>query len=479
MGKKYVYLIIGIIFIVILYFIFFNRSDNTKYIDINSINLSIVGNETEYYFTNTYMDKGAIARQNSEDYSNLIIIDSNVNPSIPGEYVVTYKIDIEENHIEKKRQVIIEDLDIEKAFDTERNKINLNIKNNGYSYTIMPDGIKETSREIDYTYKNKDNYEFIIYLNSGSSISYSVNMSNTDLTSPIATCTSKLNSNNNYTITVDATDESGIKKYQYNKEDFISNVFNIVSNTSEIKIKVYDKENNVSEILCKNVSDTGFKNIKSKNEKLGYAKCNTDVNNANIELENIIKSYGERTRSAVVAAAVFLANYNYSISYQWGGKYLKKGINPEWGCSKHTQEHNGRLVCTKQTGSDTCEAGLDCTGYTSWAFFQAGFDKSILRTSSQSTGMWGSFNASKHKYAFSSNNLAIANQIKPGDLVWREGHVGIVIGVSDDELQIANEIGPIIVQTNKKINGVGTSGQAAFTHFVLFDEFYNMYGSNT
>ena len=235
----------------------------------------------------------------------------------------------------------------------------------------------------------------------------------------------------------------------------------------------------MTELTCKNIYGSGIKKTLSSREKNGDFKCNSDVNIANRELEDLINSYGIRTRSAVAAAALYLTNYQNNVVYQWGGKYLHKGLNPKWGCDSHTMEHNGRLVCTTVTGTDTCAAGLDCTGFTSWAFFQAGFDKEIIRQSSQSTGSWGNFNASKHKYAFSSANLALANQIKPGDLVWREGHVGMVIGVDADTIQIANEIGPIIVQINKKSNGSCISGQAGFTHFVLFDDFYNMYGSNT
>ena len=401
-------------------------------VDLEGITLSLIGNEIEYYFKDTYVDKGATAEKNGKNISNFIEVIDSVNNSLEGEYSVIYRIGNSINNIEKTRKVIITAPNVEKEIDTERKKIKLTINNEDYNYTILPDGIKENGNIFNYTYSSKDKYKFEIYLKSGSKIDYYVDTNIAVNPNIVASCTAELESNNTYLISV----SGNIKRFEYKGQSYTSSPFNIPSTSSNIVIKVFDNEGNYKDITCKNIYGMAFKVTKTKSEKLGYAKCNTNVVEANMELENIIQSYGEKTRSAVAAAALFLTNYN------------------------------------------TCEAGLDCTGYTSWAFFQAGFDKSILRTSSQSTGMWGNFNASKHKYAFSSNNLALANQIKPGDLVWREGHVGIVIGVSDDELQIANEIGPIIVQTNKKSNGASTSGQAGFTHFVLFDEFYNMYGSN-
>lgn len=481
MNKKYVYVIIGLVLVILSYLIFFKEKKIEKITDadIDNVSLYINGYDEEYYFIDNYFDKGVIATLNNKDISNLVTVTDNVNDKVIGEYEVTYRISADTKFVEKKKIIHITDINVEKSFDMTIKRVTLTINNKDYSYTIRPDGIKEESNTFSYTYNELGDYKFNIYLKSGSKKEYILNINNSDMEGPVGTCTSELKDNNTFDIKVEATDISGIKKYQYNNEDYINNTFSVSSSNSKIIIKVYDNNGNSSEIACKNVYGMGFKNIKPKDEKLGYAKCNTDVMAANIELEELMQSYGERSRSAVAAAALYLANYNYSIGYQWGGKYLKKGLNPEWGCSKFTMEHNDKLVCTHTTGADTCEAGLDCTGYTSWAFIQAGFDKSIIRTSSQSEGMWGEFNAIKHKYAFSKANLEIAKQIKPGDIVWREGHVGIVIGVNEDTVQIANEIGPIIVQTNKKSNGASTSGQAAFTHFVLFDDFYTMYGSNT
>ncbi len=447
-------------------------------LNINEISIKLNGDATEYYFKGTYKDNGATAKKQDKDISNMIKVISNVKDNIVGEYEVIYQIGNENKKVEKKRKVFITNLDVKENNIPANKQINFEINNEGYDYTILPNNSKEKSKIISYSYNTKGIYKFEIYLKSGSKEEYSVNIETIDTNGPVGNCIATMN-DNSFEVNVTATDESGIKKYQYNNEDYTTNIFNVSNKNSKIVVKVYDNNDNATELTCKNVYGSGIKTTLTSKNKNGNFSCNSNVNEANAELESIINSYGERTRSAVAAAALFLTNYKYNIVYQWGGKYMKKGLNPEWGCSKHTTEHNGRLVCTTTTGPDTCAAGLDCTGFTSWAFFQAGFDKSIIRGSSQSTGSWGNFNASKHKYAFSNANLELANQIKPGDLVWREGHVGIVIGVDEKTIQIANEIGPIIVQINNKSNGACISGQAGFTHFVLFDEFYNMYGSNT
>ena len=480
MNKK-ICMVIVLLLIIIVYLLFFRdgKIKNLTDSDINNTELLIVGNDTEYYFTGTYEERGAIAKLNNKDISYLIDISNNINNNVSGEYEVIYRIGNDNKSIEKKRKVILEDVNVEKVFDAKNNKVHLIINNNSYSYTILPNDIKETSNEFNYSYNDKGEYKFEIYLKNGSKKDYILNIDNLDMIAPSGTCKALAKGNNTYEVKVDATDESGIKKYQYNNQEYLNNVFEVSSENNKINIKIFDNNDNVTEITCQSGIDIGFKDVRSKSDKLGYAVCKTDTSKADQELEKIIQSYGEKTRSAVVAAALFLANYDYSISYQWGGKYLKKGLNPEWGCSKFTMEHNGRLVCTHTTGADTCEGGLDCTGFTSWAFIQAGFDKSIIRTSKQSEAMWGDFNAIKHRYAFNNNNQGFIDQIKPGDIIHRDGHVGMIIGVDDDKLQVAEMLGPIMVNEYSKTTGNSLGKQARFTDFVLFDDFYNMYGSNT
>ena len=67
--------------------------------------------------------------------------------------------------------------------------------------------------------------------------------------------------------------------------------------------------------------------------------------------------------------------------------------------------------------------------------------------------------------------------IKPGDLVHTEGHVGMVIGTSDTMLKVANMREGVKISYIKKSNGQSTNNDKSFDSFVLFDEFFAMYGN--
>ena len=73
--------------------------------------------------------------------------------------------------------------------------------------------------------------------------------------------------------------------------------------------------------------------------------------------------------------------------------------------------------------------------------------------------------------------MAYANQLKPGDLVHRTGHIGIVIGVDNEYIQVAEMLGPEFVNKIEKRTGRSLSKQKGFTEFVLMDEFFSMYGA--
>ena len=221
MEKKNVYLIIVLVIAATVYLLFFKDEKVSKITDddIDKISMYINGDDTEYYFINAYHDKGAIAMLNNKDVSHLINVSDNVNQSMPGQYEVIYRISTGTKNIERKRTIYIEELDIDKEFDTEKNRVKLTIKNNNYSYTILPDGIKEESNSFSYTYDKDNNNIFVIYLKSGSKEEYNLNVSNMDMSVPTGTCISEFRNNNTFNVTVDATSKSGIQKYQYNNQD--------------------------------------------------------------------------------------------------------------------------------------------------------------------------------------------------------------------------------------------------------------------
>ena len=456
--------ILGVLFVILIIIIFVFLINEKK------LEIKLNGESEEYFFIGEYYDKGAKAYYGKNDISNNIILGGYVDNEHVGTYSVVYSIRYKNEEKSIIRKVHIIDLLITRNVNTNNKTINLLINNSDFDYVLLPNKEKVYQKNVNYQYNNENNLIFKIYLKNGLFKDYVVDINSLDNSGPTGKCV--LNYYNNKTkIIIDANDENGISKYMYNGIEYKDNTFTIDGWIYNVTISAYDKMDNKTDIPCQAKYTMEFKDIVPNSEKSEYFNCKMDVSADNFELDNMIKAYGEKTRDAVAAAALYLTNYKYKIAYSWGGKHLEKGLNTNWGCRTSVVKDQ----CTKSLGGNTCELGLDCTGFTSWAFYQAGFDKSIIRTSSQSTGNWGNFDALKHRYSF-RNNQDMVDLIKPGDIVHTEGHVGIVIGVSSDTLQVANEVGPIMVTIIKKSNGNSINSQHSFDNFVLFDDYFTMYG---
>ena len=444
--------------------------------DYTATSLSLNGESEEYYFINNYIDKGATAYLNNTDISNAIIVDSNVNQSIAGDYEVKYSVNtINGEYAETKRIVHIINLNIKKNIIESNRKIDLSIDCPSYSYTILPNGNKDYSTKFMYGYNKIGDYTFDIYLKSGSHMKYTVKIDRIEKDEsekPKGTCSLDYNIGKTR-ITINATAKAGISKYSFNGLYYYDKSFIINSIVKDVVIRVYDKDNDYTDIKCKNDLSAGFKNI--NNSKLGWYVCGNNINSDNQVLDAIVASYGYKTRGAVVNAALYLANYKYKIPYFWAGKYDKQGFNPKWGCPQDVVE---RAFCSIPYGGNTCAWGLDCTGFTKWVFIQAGFDGSLIPRSMQEGSMWGSFAASRNCYPFTSANHNLADAIKPGDLVAvPKEHVGLVISTSAATIQVAHQTeNGVKVSTLSKTNGRSTNDSGDFTHFVLLDGFYRTYG---
>lgn len=121
------------------------------------------------------------------------------------------------------------------------------------------------------------------------------------------------------------------------------------------------------------------------------------ISQLNSRLQMAVNSAGYQTGNGVAAAANFLATQVAHLPYLWGGEYATQGINPKWGCSG---------------------LGLDCSGFVVWALQNAGIQVGPL--SSSALGNLGK------KIPFASS-VSVA---KPGDLFWKSGHIGIIIGTN-------------------------------------------------
>lgn len=439
---------------------------------ITDVTITLNGNPVEFVLKGgTYQEKGAKAFNKGVNITNSIIIEGSVNTFVVGQYSINYKIIIDGKEKKMTRIVKVIDLVITHSIDKTNKKINLYVNSEIFEYIILPNQEKAESKNITYAIDKNGVYKFIIYANEEIFKEYTVTVEGIIEEKPTASCQIIVDgSSTEFKIT---NPSDNITKYQYNGTDFYNANYKLGYEAKTTTLRLYASDTNYSDITCtkKRIFSNNMTDITASRT---LTPCNNNWTTQNNELATMMQEAGLKTRTAVAIAADYLARFSYKVAYSWGGKSLSTGINPRWGCEAHVTKE----ICTKKTGTNECIYGMDCTGYTSWAFFQAGFSKDVLRTSSQSEGMWGNFSAHKHKYSFKGNQDKIS-QIKPGDIVWTEGHVGIVLGTSADLLKVANMHEGIQISYIKTSNGYSTNGDKNFTHFVLFDDFFDMYGSNT
>ena len=222
-------------------------------------------------------------------------------------------------------------------------------------------------------------------------------------------------------------------------------------------------------------------------------------------LASIVKESGEKTRGAVVNVARFLPlQFKYRVPYFFEngrlqtktpgkrivdgeGRYYKKGLylheskkaditkigwGPAiWGCGLTNWD-----TSYGWTRGAKYPNGLDCSGFVSWAFLNAGFDigdiGSGISPEQEDLADYGKFQELTYEYAN-------AKQYKVGDLIGRDGHIAIIAGIDDKNIYIAEALlaGTVIetfsyVDANSKLYKL-------YGHIVEMEEYYQAEGNYT
>ena len=121
--------------------------------------------------------------------------------------------------------------------------------------------------------------------------------------------------------------------------------------------------------------------------------------------------------------------------------------------------------------------GFDCSGYVSWCYLNGGFDFGDMGAGGP--GSYGMTNLGELVYI--DDELLQSDRIKAGDLVGFTSHIGIVIGVDDDSIWIADTLitGLKVVKYERNTASFSALGEDSFRYFLLMDDEYLEDGNYT
>ena len=109
---------------------------------------------------------------------------------------------------------------------------------------------------------------------------------------------------------------------------------------------------------------------------------------------------------------------------------------------------------------------MDCSGFVVWAIRNGGYDTNCSFSAGEDEGLQRKF------CGVSIESVSVTNskgQIKAGDVVYRPGHVGMIVEVSDNGFKVAEERGfnyGLVVTDH-------TYSSSTFDYVLLLDNFYN------
>ena len=259
------------------------------------------------------------------------------------------------------------------------------------------------------------------------------------------------------------------------------------------------------EIIDVVVTDLIDKMPKEYNYNRSYISCGVFSTKEAVLLDEIlfdrVKTAGEGTRAGVVAAARFLTlEFPYRINYfsengrlgppyakiaDGEGRYYHKGLylstdkyedishsikGPAmWGCPMYSKP-------SKKKRSN----GLDCSGFTTWAVYNGGFDIGDLPAHGGNSAAYNLNDIGKEVRL--TYDIAMSDKIKAGDLLGEvtvsEGHSALVVGVDDNYYYVAESlwIPPYGVNINKYKRSELANN---FETVNLMDSYYKKQGNYT
>lgn len=267
----------------------------------------------------------------------------------------------------------------------------------------------------------------------------------------------------------------------------------VIKGLSKGKTFIEVKKHNTRVYIEVNVSDLYTIGILNNDKE--YIKCNEYSDEENIYLDKVleykINNVGYKTRAGAVEAARFLTlefpkkiHYFYengrlltngSRDYVDGeGRYYHTGLylsnikkdniisskyGPSiWGCDIYSKPIKTKIP-----------NGLDCSGFVSWVLLNAGFDVGD-RGAGISKKKTNDLDDLGEKIKIKESSI---ENIKVGDLLSYDGHIGMLIGMDNNKYYIAEALDydlHILTMTKKDLLN------SLWTYFINLDELYKSDG---
>lgn len=455
-----------------------------------------------------YVEPGYfVADSNDLDLVNKVVVKNEVNNQIPGIYKIYYTLvnDLGVT-LTEDRTVIVYGSIVNLFADTNKyvnDKVTINviITDNYLDRVVLPDGTFTDKRNFTYEVTENGEYKFLVYSKNNTLKEETITINNIDKVLPSASCKAVVDTKTSITVT--ANDNIGISEYEYILDGksigyTTKSYYNYNELVKDVSVNVKDTAGNVTLVNCEmNIilpSSSSSKPSSSSSKKPSSSSiyggdgninvvpisniisCNGDRTKYNNHLLSLVNKYGKRKRATAVAIGKYISTeIGVKIPYFWAGGHwhyewdgsknteMFRGFSPQWGCI---------TPCMKEyNGTNKLPAGFDCTGYIAWILFNSGFTKSEI-------GSWSG--ASALSYLGGKKLTVIGfkgstGRIQAGDIVWRTGHMGFVIGVSGSTVTIAHAKGTaygLVVEKYNSDTGNMIGGSGNFMKVSLMDNYY-------
>jgi len=286
------FIIYGLIFLIILTFIFIFTSDSKEppnEENKNNYSFTLTGGDVTLKYKEEYQEPGySYIDGNNNDLTSSVQVINNVDNRRPGEYQIIYRY----NDKVLTRKVIVqepESYDLSIKYELDKNEItNTNVTityeiiGETFSKALMPDGKIYGNTKGSITVNKNGIYKIVAYNIKDQEYTEEINITNIDKEKPTGTCTATLNQDNTI-LTVDATDEHNIIKYEYydNGNLLNSNENNKYTSTNKtsntLTVKVFDEAGNFNELNCKIIDNRYYDPIKPPSGENVIFKEETDT----------------------------------------------------------------------------------------------------------------------------------------------------------------------------------------------------------